>query len=198
MDLKYLWEQNHRINSKTVEGDNPLYYKDNTDTACSVSVGDIDYHFFDGSNTALEWIKNFVAIRTGLNGSALGYDSTAKDLFDDMQENISTTRKQVFVGFSRGGAIAMLVLIRYSMWCYTQGIKPRAELITFEMPKAGGRKLYKFCKRLNFQHIRVVMKGDPVPNIVWWWKKPYTTRLITLPNKERGIKNKHTNVGKYL
>jgi hypothetical protein len=42
------------------------------------------------------------------------------------------------------------------------------------------------------------MKGDKVPNIVWWWCKQYTTKLITLKNSEKGLKNKHKNVGKWL
>jgi len=187
LSLKELWEQNHRINSKTVEGNGVIYYRDNTDTACSVSIGDIDYHFFDGTNTGLEWIKNFLAFRTGDYHSAIGYDKCSKDLFKKMRDNMSIARRNVFVGYSRGGAIAMLTLIRHSMMCYRRGIKPRDELITFEMPKAGGRRLKKHCAKLGFEHTRVIMVGDVVPNIVWWWSKQYTTRLITLKNKEKGI-----------
>ena len=198
MDLKWLWDQNHRINDKTVEGDNVLYYRDNTDTCASVTVDGVDYHFFDGSNTPLEWVKNFIAIRTGLYGSALGYDGTAKDLFEKMHDDMSSARKNVFVGFSRGGAIAMMMLIRYTEWCYRRKVKPRAELVSFEMPKAGGRRLYRRCKKLGFEHTRVVMQGDAVPKIVWWWCKPWTTKLITLKNSEKGLKNKHKNVGRYL
>ena len=195
--LKWLWEQNHKINDKAIEVD-AIYYKDNTDTAASLFLEDADYHFFDGSSTVLEWIKNFVAFRTGIHGSAIGFDGAARDLFEKMKDNMSCSNKQVFVGYSRGGAIAMLALIRFSIWCYKRGLKPHAELVTFEMPKAGSRRLFKFCDRLEFKHTRVVMEGDIVPKVVPWWCDQYTTNLVKLRNSEKGWKNKHKNVGKYL
>ena len=197
LDLRELWDECHKINSKTIEGDT-RYYKDNTDTCASVSIGDIDYHYFDGSDRALEWLKNFFAFRFGAYGSHKGYDGTAKDLFDKMCEDMSISRKQVFVGYSRGGAIALLVLLRHSLMCYRRGVKPRAELVTFCAPKAGHKKLYKQCEKMGFQHTRVVMVGDIVPKIVWWWCDMWTTRLIKLKNSEKGKKAKHKNVGEYL
>ena len=193
-----LWRQCQRINEKTVLGDDVKYYKAGTDTACSTTIDGIRVHLFDGSNTFLEWIKNFGALRVGKHGSAIGYDGTAKDFFDDMNIDISCTDKNLFVGYSRGGAIALLVMIRvmWSMW--RRGLKPNCELLTFESPKAGGRKLRRECRRLEFPHTRITMNGDIVPSLVWWWRGHYETLRIKLKNKELGWRNKHKNVEKYL
>ena len=198
ISFRQLWRQCRRINEKTVLGDDTIYYKAGTDTACSTTIDGVRLHFFDGSNTFREWFKNFVAFRVGLYGSAIGYDSTAKDLFDQMRGDISSTDKNVFIGFSRGGAIALLVMVRVinSMW--RRGLKPNCDLLTYEAPKAGGRKLRRECRRLAFNHTRITMNGDIVPTLVPYWRGHYETTRIKLKNKEFGIRNKHTRVEKYL
>ena len=196
--FRRLWQECHKINSQEVSGDNTIYYRDGTDTACSTTINGVRVHLFDGSNTVVEWLKNFCAIRTGLYGSAIGYDSTAEDLFKQMASDIKSTDRNLFVGFSRGGAIALLVMIRVMFNQYRRGLVPKCELLTFEAPKAGGKKLRKTCEKLGFKHTRITMNGDVVPSLVPYWRGHYQTTRIKLKNKEFGWIRKHKNVEKYL
>jgi len=198
LSYKELLKQAHDINKKNVYGGDVRYYKARTDTVASCNIEDTQYHFFDGTTGLREWINDFRAVRIGLFGAAIGYDEVAELLFCQMMSNINLDKKQVFTGFSRGGALGMLVLIRVMRYAETQGKKLDCELVSFNMPKAGGRKLYKVCKKLGFKHTRIYMVGDFVHNIVWWWKKPYSTKVIALENNEKGIKKKHQNILPYL
>jgi hypothetical protein len=198
--IKHLWEQNHKINDKTVEGDTTLYYKDNTDTACSAEVDGVVYHFFDGTDNFLEIIKDLLAIkgRKGREGAYLSYDLAAEDFFKLMKDDFQTNKHQVFVGVSRGGSIAMDMVKYYSKYCYeVLKIAPKRELVTFVMPPAGGGKYRKYNEKLGYEHTRVTMKGDWVPRLPFWGKH-YETNLKVIENNEKGLASRHKNVGKYL
>jgi len=198
LSYKELLKEAHSINEKQVYGGNVRYYKARTDTSASCNIENAQYHFFDGTTGIREWINNFRGVRRGLYGAAIGYDEVAELLFTKMMSSIDPTKKQVFTGFSRGGALAMLVLIRAMKYVEIRGGYIDCELVSFNMPKAGGRKLNSVCKDLGFKHTRIYMEGDIVHNIVWWWQKPYATEVIALKNKEKGIKKKHQNILPYL
>ncbi len=198
LSYKKMLEQAHKINSKQVYGDCVKYYKARTDTASSCEIENVQYHFFDGTSDFVEWVNDFRGARIGLFGSAIGYDEIAEMLFCKMMSNIDHTKKQVFVGFSRGGSLAMLVLIRAMRVMHNLGKDLDCELVSFNMPKAGSKKLNRYCKKLGFKHTRIYMIGDIVHCIVWWWQKPYSTEVMALENNERGIKKKHQNILPYL
>ncbi len=112
------------------------------------------------------------------------------------------SKKRVFCGFSRGGAIALPVVLRYIRLCDANRIVPQVKIITFSAPKTGGRKFRQllefYCQKYDIEMIRVTMNGDYVPAIVPWWRGHFQTLRIKLKNKERGEKNKHTKLDKYL
>ena len=195
---KQLLIQSHNVNDKLVYGSNIRYYLARTDTAASCEIDGVQYHFFDGTTGITEWISNFKAIRTGIHGSSLGYDEIAQKFFTQIVPYIDPSKKQVFSGFSRGGAIAMLVLIRVMTYLLNYGKTPNCELVSFNMPKAGGKKLNSYCRVLGFNHTRIYMKGDIGHNILWWWETQYATTVIALDNHEKGIVNKHKNILPYL
>ena len=190
--------QCHNINDKKVYGDSVKYYTARTDTYASCEIENVQYHFFDGTTGFREWVNDFRAARIGLFGAAIGYDEIAEILFCKIMSNIDFSKKQVFSGFSRGGALAMLVLIRAMRVAHNQGHELDCELVSFNMPKAGSKKLNRYCKKLGFKHTYIYMIGDIVHNIVWWWKTPYNTETIALENDEKGIKDKHKNILPYL
>ena len=198
LSYKELLSQSHHINDKEVYGGDVKYFKARTDTTASCNIEDCQYHFFDGTTGFREWVNDFRAARIGLYGAAIGYDEVAELLFMKMMSNIDPKRKQIFTGFSRGGALAMLVLIRVMKYIQSQGGEIECKLVTFNMPKAGSKKLNRHCEELGFKHTRIYMKGDIVYKIVPWWQKPYSTEVIALDNHEKGIKNKHQNILPYL
>jgi hypothetical protein len=199
MNLKTLFKYNRLINSKEVPVEGITYFKAGTDTACSFTIEETQFHLFDGSSTFREWVNNFLAMRVGLFGSAIGYDETAEKLFNQMASKVDESKRQVYGGISRGGALAVLCLVRDKR--YRHHVKQSElnyKLISFNMPKAGGKRFYNHCKKLDFQHLRILMKGDVVHKIVWWWKNMWTTELLVLKNREKGIIKKHLNLDNYL
>jgi len=198
LSYKQLFTQNHNINDKKVFGDNVQYYKTRTDTAASCEIDGIQYHFFDGTTTFQEWVNDFRTARIGLHGAAIGYDEVAEEFFEEMASNIDLNKKQVFVGYSRGGPLAILVLIRAMRLAALYGKTLNCEMISFNMPKPGSYRLNRYLKKLGFKHTYIYMKGDVVHNFVWWWQKPYATKTIALQNDEKGIVAKHQNIGPYL
>jgi len=195
---KELLIQARNINKKLVYGSNIRYYLARTDTAASCEIDDVQYHFFDGTTGITEWISNFNAFRTGIHGASIGYDDIARLLYVHIIQYINPSKKQVFSGFSRGGAIGLLVLIRVMTYYQNRGQKLDCELVSFNMPKAGSKKLNDYCKELGFNHTRIYMKGDIGHNILWWWETQYATTVIALDNHEKGIVNKHKNIIPYL
>ena len=198
LSYKEMLKQAHNINGQQVYGGDVRYYIARTDTSASCNIEDVQYHFFDGTTGIREWINDFRGVRRGLYGAAIGYDEVAELLFTKMMSFIDPNKKQIFTGFSRGAALGMLVLMRAMKYVESKGGHLECELVSFNMPKAGSRRLNRHCKDLGFKHTRIYMKGDIVHNIVPWWQKPYATKVIALDNKERGIVKKHKNLLPYL
>ena len=201
MTFKELWRELHKINTETVGGKDHVYYEVGKDTACSSTFGDVVYSLYDGSSNFWEWCLNFIALRVGIFGSAIGYDKIADGFFIEQSREFDLTKKRVFACFSRG-VLGCGVVVRYLLMCERNGVSPECKVILLCTPKMGGRRWFKhfkkICEKHNVEVIYITMVGDIVPVFVPWWKKQYCTRHIPLPNKEKGLKAKHQNVENYL
>ncbi len=192
MEVQRLYRYCRWINKRAIPVQGVVYHSDDTDTMASFTLGGRQYHLFDGTSNFREMLKNFVGwgSRKHRHGAFYSYDETAENLFKKIQ--FDTSKEQVFFGISRGGAIAMDVLTEYMK---VHG--NNAELVTCVMPPAGGKTYKKYCEKLGFKHLRIRVKGDPVPRLPFWGRH-YETSLVTLKTNKRGWVSKHLSGGDNL
>lgn len=189
-----------KINSKTVDGENVVYYKVGTDTACTTTIGDTDYHFIDGTSNLIEGIKNFFAWgRKKRHYAFISYSRPADRIFrlEEFKKRVDYTKRNVIFGISRGGAVASFFTANFIEECIRLGIKPNLITIPVVAPPAGGKRFQAYCEELAFECLRYEMEGGIVPSLPLYGKK-YQTELIILPNKIKSKIRKHLLVGEYL
>ena len=201
--LAYLWElcRMSRSTNSYPTGSIPIKAETDSGFIYSVTQGGKTtvYISIDGSSNALEWIANFIILKTGRWFSHIGFDVPAGIFFKQVlsylvdKKYLSSAIDIMVIGHSRGGSIAQLINMRL----VEKGFNSRC--ISFGSPKVGGFLFHLFNHKLRIKHTRVNIKEDVVtqtpPSFMWGH---YQTDSVICPCKEFGIYKVHLSYGKRL
>jgi len=129
-----------------------------------------------------EWLGNFKAYKT-IDGIHNNYYDTGVEVLKVMENLRLNGPKLVFIGHSRGGAIAQVAAHLSD-----------SKAITFGSPNPFK---FKKLKSLNFEHILIRSTGDGVTRLPWRWLPGRFTRYSTteiILGTHKGMEHTHYDI----
>lgn len=136
-----------------------------TDDAFLLRYGGRTWVVFRGTEFSFaEWLKNFQLLKirvSGLGRVHRGFFDNLAELWNQLDlDPEHTSPRLIFIGHSRGGALAQLAALVYASFSSTI---PR--VITFGQPRVGGWSWRKHYNAKRIPTARITQTLDPVPCI---------------------------------
>lgn len=158
-------------------------------------IGDTLYLYFHASHSKQDWIRNFFFWTTRFKNTNVhaGYYKEFSDLWDgQLITDILHYKKRVFVGYSMGSAVIMLLIfLLKQLDLYTVNDKT----IIIGSP----RVFRKFPYFVSIPNITEVCYGnDIVRKLLFWYAENPCTKFIHIPSTTKGWFKACKDHGQYI
>ena len=146
-------------------------------------IDDTLYVYFHASHSKQDWIRNFFFWTTQFYGlpTHFGYYKEFLDLFgSEVLNETSRYKKRVFVGYSRGAAVVLILVALLRYWNF---YTVNDNTIIIGAP----RVFRKIPPTTKFDNITEVCYGnDIVRKLFFWYAENPCTKFIHIPSITKG------------